>query len=95
MSLQGADINKTAHAELKFVPCRTPIAVSLTLKTYIDEGIKIGEQVTCIPGIILVSGVLDGTGEDGTEVGFTGTTKVLDTGDIVRSGHAVNRERQA
>ena len=41
----------------------------------------------------LVPGVLDGTGEDGIQVGFAGTTNInaLDTRDIDRSGHAVNR----
>ena len=38
--------NKTAYAEPKFVPSGTPIAVSLTLKKYVDEGVGIkGGQV--------------------------------------------------
>ena len=49
-----------------------------------------GERIAGIPGLALVPGLPDGTGEDGTQFGLTGVN-VLDTGDIGWGGHSVNR----
>jgi len=54
------------------------------------RALKLGEQVASIPGLVLVPGILDGIGEDGIQVGFAAGTNVLNTRNIVRSGHAVD-----
>ena len=71
---------KTAHAEPKFVPCSTPIAVSLTLKkSTLMRALKLREQVASIPGLILVPGVLDDTGKDGRKSSGIRSANVRDT----------------
>lgn len=83
MSLQGTGIKKTGHTELKFVPSGTPVAVSYTLKeTILMRALKLREQFSNIPGLTLVPGVLDGTGEDWIQVDSTGAINGLDTGDV-------------
>jgi hypothetical protein len=73
-------IKKTAHAEPKFVPSGTPIAVGFTLKkSTLMRALKLGEQIASIPGLTLIPGVLDGTGEDGRKSSDIRFANVVET----------------
>ena len=73
-------IKKTAYAEPKFVPSGTPIGVSFTLKkSTLIRALKLGEQVANVPGLTLVPGVLDSTGEDGKKKRDIGVDNIWDT----------------